>query len=112
MVAGGVALALRYAANCLWKGQRVDRFGWTPDDLSGEDVIAVGVQDTYVDSGIGVAQVTWSDPDNPDQRLSGLVQVTMAEGRSLSRLMHRTLYVRRSDIQDAATRFDQWDWPA
>jgi hypothetical protein len=90
----------------------MERFGRSQSDLPGDDVIAVGVHDTYVDSGIGVAQVTWSDPDDPDQRRSGLVQVTLAEGRSLSRLMHRTLYVRRSDIQDAATRFDQRDWPA
>jgi hypothetical protein len=85
----------------------MDRFGWTQEELPGDDVIAVGVQDTYVDSGIAVAQVSWSDPAYPDQQQRGLVQVALAEGMSLSRLMHRTLYVRRSDIQDADTRFDQ-----
>jgi hypothetical protein len=78
----------------------------TADAIDGDDVIAVGVQDTYVDSGIGVAQVRWSEPEEPDQQQSGLVEVALAEGMSLSRLMHRTLFVRRSDIRDAATRFD------
>jgi hypothetical protein len=85
----------------------MERFGQSRSDLPGDDVIAVGVQDTYIDSGIGVAQVSWSDPDDPEERRrTGLVQVALAEAASLSRLLHRTLYVRRSDVQDAATRFD------
>lgn len=84
----------------------MDRFALTADAVDGEDVIAVGVQDTYVDSGIGVAQVSWHEPDDEGQRQTGLVEVALAEGISLSRLMHRTLYVRRSDIRDADTRFD------
>jgi hypothetical protein len=85
----------------------MERFGQSRSDLPGDDVIAVGVQDTYIDSGIGVAQVSWSDPDDPEERRrTGLVQVALAEAASLSRLLHRTLYVRRSDVQDAETRFD------
>jgi hypothetical protein len=85
----------------------MERFGQSRSDLPGDDVIAVGVQETYIDSGIGVAQVSWSDPDDPEERRrTGLVQVALAEAASLSRLLHRTLYVRRSDVQDAATRFD------
>jgi hypothetical protein len=87
----------------------MDRFGWVQDDLTGDDVIAVGVQDTYVDSGIGVAHVSWSDPDDPGRQQTGLVQVALAEAMSLSRLLHRTIYVHRSDIEDANTRFDQRD---
>ena len=78
----------------------------TCDEVAGDDVIAVGVHDTYVDSGIGIAQVSWFTTDEPDRQQTGLVEVALAEGDSLSRLMHRTLYVRRSDIQHAATRFD------
>ena len=87
----------------------MERFGRTYDDLPGDDVIAVGVQDTYVDSGIGVAQVSWSDPDDPERQQTGLVQVALDEAMSLSRLLHRTIYVHRSDIEDANTRFDQRD---
>lgn len=83
-----------------------DRFGKTADAVDGDDVIAVGVQDTYVDSGIAVAQVSWTTTEEPDRRQTGLVEVTLAEGESLSRVMHRTLYVRRGKIQPADTRFD------
>ncbi len=84
----------------------MSRFGWTQDEVPGDDVIAVGVLDTYVDSGIRVAQVSWLDPAEPDRRQTGLIQVALAEEMVLSRLMHRTLYVRRSDIQSSDTRFD------
>lgn len=84
----------------------MDRFS-KRHDLSDDDVMAVSVQDTYVDSGVGVAQVVWETPGETGQLNSGLVQVPLEEGLSLSRLLHRTLYVRRRDIQAASTRFDQ-----
>jgi len=84
----------------------MSRFGWTQDELSGDDVIAVGVQDTYVDAGVRVAQVSWWDPADPDRRQTGLIEVALAEEMVLSRLMHRTLYVHRGDIQASGTRFD------
>lgn len=84
----------------------MSRFGWTQDEMPGDDVIAVGVLDTYVDSGIRVAQVSWNDPAEPDRRLTGLIEVALAEEMVLSRLLHRTLYVRRGDIQSSDTRFD------
>ena len=102
-----VGLAFGHTIKLNERETRMERFGRLQSDLAGDDVIAVGVQDTYVDSGIGVAQVSWSDPDDPEERRqSGLVQVDQTEELSLSKLLHRTLYVRRSDIQDAETRFD------
>jgi hypothetical protein len=84
----------------------LDRFGASRDELNGDDVVEVSVQDTYVDSGVGVAQISWSTAEKNDQWETGLVQVSIDEGARLSKQMNRSLYVRGRDIEPADTRFD------
>jgi hypothetical protein len=84
----------------------LDRFGASRDELNGDDVVEVSIQDTYVDSGVGVAQISWSTPEENGQWETGLVQVSIDEGARLSKQMNRSLYVRGRDIEPADTRFD------
>jgi hypothetical protein len=84
----------------------LDRFGASRDELDGDDIVEVSVQETYVDSGVGVAQISWPTAAENDQWETGLVQVSIDEGARLSKQMNRSLFVRGRDIEPADTRFD------
>lgn len=84
----------------------LDRFSASRANLDGDDIVEVSVQDTYVDAGVGVAQIAWPTPDENDQWQTGLVQVSIDEGSRLNKQMHRSRFVRGRDIEPADTRFD------